>query len=222
VRCFLIVALVALAAPVRAEVSTDLASGGRVDWSRGVVTVIGVGLADRHAPAPAVGRAASRRRADEDARAKLATALGEVPWITGEKPGDLATREGWIEAHAVTLAADLAPDGSWRVTVGLPVEAIRLGLAGPRALPADGDAAKGAIVVDATKLDATPTGGATIGGAGAQVLWVDAPPPAALVGAKPEKRAAKAVTAGAVEVDGKALAADDVAGRLIVVVVRRP
>ena len=119
------------AGTARADVVAELPSGGAVDWSRGLVTATGIGLADRHAPSPAVGRAASRRRADDAARAKLAVALGEVAWHGGT-PGELASRDGWIEALAVVVDATLNPDGSWRVKMGLPVEAIRLGLGGVR------------------------------------------------------------------------------------------
>jgi len=90
-------------APARADLASPLASGGEVDWTRGVVTATGIGLADRHAPSPAVGRAASRRRADDDARKRLGVALAEVPWVDAGTPAELATRDGWLEAHAVTV-----------------------------------------------------------------------------------------------------------------------
>lgn len=205
-----------------ASLIDKLPSGGAVDWSRGLVTATAVGLADRHAPSPAVGRAASRRRADDAARTGLATALGEVPWIDGGKPAELATRDGWIAAHAVEVDATLNPDGSWKVTLGLPIEAVRLGLAGPRALPSDGDKdGTRALVIDARKVDAAaPIGGLAIGAAGTAgaTLWVERTPGAEVVGDKPVERVASAVKNGVITVDGSV---PDLAGTLIVVVVRR-
>lgn len=223
-RAALVAASIVLAASVaRADASLidKLPSGGAIDWSRGLVTATAVGLADRHAPSPAVARAASRRRADDAARALLATALGEVPWIAGATPAELATRDGWIAAHAVDVDATLNPDGSWRVTLGLPIEAIRLGLAGPRALAAGGDAGETrAIVIDASKLDAAPVGGVAIGAAGSATatLWVERAPGKDVVGDKPVERKAKALADGVITVDGSV---PDLAGTLIVVVVRR-
>jgi hypothetical protein len=221
-RAGLVLLILAGATTARADVVAELPGGGTVDWSRGLVTATGIGLADRHAPSPAVGRAASRRRADAAARAELASALGEVAWIAGGKPGELAAREGWIEAHAVVVDATLNPDGSWRVTMGLPVEAIRAGLGGVRELSADGDKDETrALVIDARAIDVAPVGGAGIGDAktAGATLWVDAPPKQDLVGDKPALRKAKAMKDGVIEVDG---AVPDTAGTLIVVVVRRP
>jgi hypothetical protein len=216
------VAVAGSASAARADVRDELPSGGAVDWSSGLVTATGIGLADRHAPSPAVGRAASRRRADDAARAKLAVALGEVAWVAGDSPGELAKREGWIAAHAVVVDATLNPDGSWRVTMGLPVEAIRTGLGGVRSLPAGGDTDETrALVIDARSIDAAPVGGVAIGDAkvAGATLWVVAPPGKAVVGEAPVERKAKAMKDGVIDVDG---AVPDTAGTLIVVVVRRP
>lgn len=206
----------------RAEVIDPLPDGAAVDWTRGVVTATGVGLADRHAPSPAVGRAASRRRADDDARGKLAAALAAVPWIETGAPAALAARDGWLAAHAVVLAATLNPDGSWKVTLGLPIEAIRSGLAGARLVPAAGDRDETrAVVIDATRLaKVVPVGGVAVGAARAAgaTLWLDRDPPEALVGKKPRKLVATGLTAGVLAVDGTV---PDLAGTLIVVVVRR-
>lgn len=224
--CFLSAVLAAaLAVPraAQADVIDRLPEGAAVDWSRGVVTATGVGLADRHAPSPAVGRAASRRRADDDARSKLAAALAAVPWIETGVPAALATRDGWLAAHAVVLATTLNPDGSWKVTLGLPIEAIRLGLAGARVVPVAGDRDETrAVVIDATKVaKATPVGGVAIGAAKAAgaTVWLDRDPPEALVGKKPVKLVATGLAAGVLAVDGTV---PDLAGTLIVVVVRRP
>jgi hypothetical protein len=232
VRRGLVLAVVFVAGTAHADVTSPLAGGATIDWSRGMLTVTGVGLADRNAPSPAVGRAASRRRADDAARAALAGALPAVPWTAGGKPGELAARDGWLAAHAVVAAATLHPDGSWRVTLGLPIEAIRLGLAGPRRVAGGGDPAAvtdpkapRVVVIDARPLaGVTPIGGVAIGAAGAgPTVWIDladgAAPPTALVGAAPITRRATAFGGGAFTVDGDV---PDLAGALIVVVVRTP
>jgi hypothetical protein len=226
-RTAAVVALItAVASTAAADVVDTTADGATIDWSRGVVTATGVGLADRHAPSPAVGRVASRRRAEDAARGKLAAALAQVPWIAGGSPealGVLAKRDGWLETRAVVIDATLNPDGSWRVTLGLPIEAIRIGLAGPRVLPTAGDRdAPRAVVIDARVVKGlAPVGGVGIGSATATgtTLWRDRDPPAALVGAKPVRLAATGFTAGVLAVDGTV---PDLGGTLIVVVVRRP
>jgi hypothetical protein len=217
-----VASLITLAAPARADITQVLPGGAKVDWSKGVVTVVGVGLADRHAPTPAVARSGARRRADDDARAKLTGALAEVPWIDAGAAKQLATREGWLAAHAIGIDASLNPDGSWRVTMGLPIEAIRAGLIGPRTLPAKGDAPGPAIIIDATAID----GLAAVGGVGigeraraSATLWMEREPPEALVGERPAHRVATAFANGVLEVGTDPL---EVHGRLIVVVVRRP
>src|SRR6185503_13209371 len=60
-----------------------------VDWARGLVTADGVGIADRHAPNPAVARGTSRRVAEDAGRHVLATKLGELPMAGG---GTVAAR----------------------------------------------------------------------------------------------------------------------------------
>ncbi len=57
-------AIAALTSSARADVA--------VDWAKGLVTANGVGIADRHAPNPAVARGTSRRGAEDAARKKLA------------------------------------------------------------------------------------------------------------------------------------------------------
>ena len=47
-----------------------------VDWARGLVIAEAVGIADRHAPSPAVARGTSRRVAEAFAKKAIATKLG--------------------------------------------------------------------------------------------------------------------------------------------------
>lgn len=159
------------AAPDRASVDA-----ARVDWASGLVVAGGTGIADRHAPSPAVALGTSRRGAEEAARKKLADAVGTVPLATG---GTLATAltdaavrariDAAVEA-AITVAAEPETDGSWHVTLAVPLEALRLAVAGPRALAATGDAGPAVIVVEGAA--AKPALGWTIGGVAAPVIWV--------------------------------------------------
>src|SRR5690242_15069063 len=75
-----LVAGVATSAPARADV--------KIDWARGLVTADAVGVADRHAPNPAVARGTSRRGAEDAARKQLAAKLGELPVAAGGKVAD--------------------------------------------------------------------------------------------------------------------------------------
>ena len=51
----------------------------KVDWATGLVTAEGVGIADRHAPSPAVARGTSRRGAEEAAKRALAEKIAALP-----------------------------------------------------------------------------------------------------------------------------------------------
>ena len=136
----------------------------------------GTGIADRHAPSPAVALGTSRRGAVEAAQRRIAAKLGSLPLAAG---GTLATRLGdaavkaRIDAAvgaAITLAAEPETDGSWHVTLAVPLEAIRVALDAPRALPAAGDAGPPVVVVEGVA--GKPAIGWTVGGAAAATLWV--------------------------------------------------
>ena len=73
-------------------------------------------------------------------------------------------------AAAITVAADPETDGAWRVTLAVPIEAVRQAIAGPRALAADGDKGPAVVVVDG--VSAKPAVGFTFGGAAAPALWI--------------------------------------------------
>ena len=152
----------------------------KVDWARGLVIADAVGVADRHAPNPAVARGTSRRGAEEAAQKQLAAKLGELPLAAGGKVADKArdkdVKERLARAveDAITLAADPETDGAWKVTLAVPIEAVRQAIAGPRALGADGD--KGPLVVVVEGATAKPAVGWKVGGVEAPALWVtDAP-----------------------------------------------
>jgi len=154
----------------------DATDAARVDWAAGQVIAGGTGIADRHAPSPAVALGTSRRGAVEAAQRRIAAKLGSLPLAAG---GTLATRLGdaavkaRIDAAvgaAITLAAEPETDGSWHVTLAVPLEAIRVALDAPRALPAAGDAGPPVVVVEGVA--GKPAIGWTVGGAAAATLWV--------------------------------------------------
>ncbi|MCX5748534.1 MAG: hypothetical protein NT062_39300 [Proteobacteria bacterium] len=146
----------------------------RIDWATGFVIADGVGVADRHAPSPAVARGTSRRGAEEAAMKQIAALVPTLPVATGGTVGDRAKL-----AAGVTLAAEPETDGAWRVTVGVPIEAIRQAIDGPRAwTPSGGGAAGGdvgpAIVVVRVprSITVTPAVGWRIAGQAVATLFV--------------------------------------------------
>ena len=175
VRAWVAVAVTALTAG-GALADRDATDAARVDWAAGQVIAGGTGIADRHAPSPAGARGTSRRGAVEAAQRRIAAKLGSLPLAAG---GTLATRLGdaavkaRIDAAvgaAITLAAEPETDGSWHVTLAVPLEAIRVALDAPRALPAAGDAGPPVVVVEG--MAGKPAIGWTVGGAAAATLWV--------------------------------------------------
>lgn len=161
----------------------------------------GVGLADRHAPNPAVARGTSRRAAEDAARKALAGKLPELPVAAGGKVGgradDAAVNERLARAvaHAIVLAADPETDGSWRVTMAVPIEAVRQALTGPRT--ATEDTGPPVIVVEGVR--AKPAVGYKLGALEAPTLWVDAAP----AWAKDAPRVkAKSAKSGVIEISG--------------------
>jgi hypothetical protein len=174
----------------------------KIDWARGLVTADAVGIADRHAPNPAVARGTSRRGAEQAAQKLLADKLDDLPLATGGKVGDKAkdkavkARLERAVASAITVAADPETDGAWKVTLGLPIEAVRLAIAGPRAL---GHGDKGPAVIVVEGVTAKPAVGWKIGGVEAAAIWVTAVP--AWAKDAPHVKA-KSAKAGVIEVAG--------------------
>lgn len=131
----------ALVAPAHAHAQAQ----AHVDWARGLVIADGVGIADRHAPNPAVARGTSRRAAEDRARAELATQVATLPVAAGGTVGVVANRDPAVKvrvdravAEAVTLTADPQTDGAWYVTMAVPIERVRLAITGgPRVATTD-------------------------------------------------------------------------------------
>lgn len=184
--------LVAISVPAHAD----------VDWARGLLTADGLGIADRHAPNPAVARGTSRRVAEDAARHILAAKLGELPIAGGgtvaarAKDPAVKARLDAAVAGAYAIAAEPETDGAWRVTMAVPIEAIRQAIDGVRELPAAGDSGPPIVIVDGAG-KAKPAVGWTIGGHSAATVWVAEPP--AWAAAAPHAAATK-VAGNAIEI----------------------
>lgn len=144
-----------------------------VDWASGLVTANGVGIADRHAPNPAVARGTSRRAAEDAAKAQLAKAILALPVAGGgtaatkAKDPDTKARLDRAVAQAISVTAQPETDGAWTVTMAVPIEALRQALdTGPRATTGDDAKAPAVVIVDGVK--AKPS----IGYAKAPAIWV--------------------------------------------------
>lgn len=176
-----------------------------VDWARGLVTAEGIGLADRHAPSPAVARGTSRRHAEAAARKQLAAKVATLPVASGGTLGEQAKADKAIAArveraiaNAVTVAADPETDGAWRVTLGVPIESLRQAIAGARPLAAGASDDGPPVVVIEVPAAAKPAVGWTVGGTSVPTLWIDTVP----AWAPAARSTAKSAKGGAIEVDG--------------------
>jgi len=191
-----------------AAADRDEVDAARIDWAAGRVTAGGIGIADRHAPSPAVALGTSRRGADEAAKRRIAAKLGSLPLAAGGTLADkladhaLKTRIDAAVEAAITVAAEPETDGSWHVTLAVPIEAIRLAFDEPRGLPPAGDTGPPIVVVEG--VSAKPAIGWTVGGAAAATLWVKEVPAWAKDAPRVPARSAKA---GAIDVDAHGTAA---------------
>jgi hypothetical protein len=155
------------------------------DWAAGLVTATGIGIADRHAPSPAAAREPARHAAEDAARKQLAAKLPAIPIAGGGKVGDKLA-DAQVKARidravAAAIVVDAVPDtdGSYKVTMAVPLEAIRQALAtGPRALPAtaDADTAPAVVIVDGVPAAAKPALGWTVDAVAGPTLWVKTVP----------------------------------------------
>jgi hypothetical protein len=171
-------AALALTIVIQASAVADreTSDAARVDWAAGWVIAGGTGIADRHAPSPAVALGTSKRGADEAARQRIAAVLPGLPLAAGGKLADrladpeIKARVDAALAAAIEVTAEPETDGSWHVIRALPLEAIRLALAAPRALPPGGDTGPPVVIVEG--VGAHPAIGWTVGGVAAATLWV--------------------------------------------------
>jgi hypothetical protein len=223
-----LVATSSAAAPVTTKVA-----GVDVDWTRGVAIAHAVAPADRRAPSPAVARSGARRAAEDRGRGMLAATARALPWAAGGTVGDAVDERGdagkaaleRVVARAAVTAADYLTDGSVRVTMALPIEAVRQAIDGAREVAAgaavDGDAVT-AVVVDARGVKVPAAVGLAIGDERGAVVVAHARPSAAVLGSRVLAVKATAVKAGRIAVAGQgdAVAAAVKAGALVVVLVK--
>ena len=204
--------------PASATADRERVDAARVDWAAGRVVAGGTGIADRHAPSPAVALGTSRRGAEQAAKRRLAAKLGALPLATG---GTLASRltdpavrarvDAVVEA-ATTVAAEPETDGSWHVTLAVPIEALRQAVAAPRALAAAGDAGAPIVVVEGVTGKAAI--GWTVADTAAASVWVNEVPAWAKDAPRVQARSARG---GAITVDAGA----GTAATLYVIVAKR-
>jgi hypothetical protein len=162
--------VVAVASPASAEVRADLGDRAAIDWTRGILSAVGAAAGDVRAPSPAIARGGAERQAREAARARLAELARGLPLAAGGTVGEAldkdpaaAARLAAALSRSLDVEVDYSSDGSVVLRAGLPVEAIRLALAGaPRAPDAHADGSPTALVVDARKLPARPAVGAEL------------------------------------------------------------
>lgn len=151
------------AAVALALVARSAGAETRVNWARGLVIADATGVADRHAPSPAVARGTSRRGAEEAAKRLLAKKIAELPLASGGKVGERA--KAAVDG-AIVLTAEPETDGAWRVSMAVPIEAVRQAIAGPRTLDAAGDSGPPVMIVEGMK------GKPAVGALAAPTLWV--------------------------------------------------
>ena len=153
-----------------------------------------------------------------------------LPWASGGTVGDQLDRRGPAGkaaldraiSRAPVLSADYVTDGSARVELGLPIEAVRIAIEEPRWItpgPAT-PSAPTAIVVDARRFKIALAVGfhldpATV----APVVFATTPPGADVLGAAPVQVRATRVQDGTLHVEGADLGG--VSGALVVVMVRQ-
>jgi len=89
--------------------TTTARADAKVDWATGLVTADGVGIADRHAPSPAVARGTSRRGAEEAAKRALAAKIATLPLAIG---GTVGERAKAAVDGAFAIAAEPETDGA--------------------------------------------------------------------------------------------------------------
>jgi hypothetical protein len=144
----------------------------RIDWTRGQIIAVGAAAGDLRAPSAAVARVKARRIAGKRARTRLKALAAGVTLAGGGTVADklsanaAATRRlDAAVARARELDLRYGSDGSVTATLALPLEAVRLALAGaPRPARAGGPTA---VIVQAPAGLTVPRLGLALG-AGAE------------------------------------------------------
>ncbi len=183
-----------------------------VDWARGLMIASGVGIADRHAPTPASAREPARRAAEDAARQHLRAAMASIPLAAGgvlsgkltdpkAKASINASINAAVEA-AITIDNIPQTDGSWNVTLAIPLEAIRQALDGHRVLAPTGADSEDVPIVIVDGVSAKPALGYTVGGIAAATLWVSVSEVPSWAKDAPHVKA-RSIKAGAIELAAK-------------------
>ena len=166
-----------------ASVSFARSAHAEIDWAHGLVTADGIGVANRAAPTPAAARGPARRLAEDAARKKLAGQVLALPLAEGggtleaKVKSDAAVKAAidMAVAQAIVVTADPETDGSWKVTMAVPIEAVRLALAGARVLGGNGDDGPAIVIVEGA---VKPAVGYRVGGIAAATIFVGKDVPA--------------------------------------------
>jgi hypothetical protein len=149
--------------------------GVEIDWSAGTVTATAGSAADLHMPGADVARAGALRRAEAEARARLARALAELPAGAGRKL-DGASRaralgraqvtgtdhqsNGGAFVHVTARFADWLEARDAAPVVVLATPAMRLGAAPVAKL--DGEAGEVALGAAVYRVGAAPADGKAV------------------------------------------------------------
>jgi len=194
------------ASTVSALSGTARAEGARSDWARGLVIASAVGIADRQAPSPVSARGPARRAAEDAARKQLAAALPALPLAAGGTLGKhladaaIKARVDRAVAAAIPLDAEPSTDGSWKVTLAVPIEALRQALTGPRPAPASDVDGPPIVIVEGARV--TPAIGYKLGKLAAPAIWVQDIPAWAKDAPRIKARGASAGTIDLAEAKG--------------------
>ncbi|HTM22382.1 MAG TPA: hypothetical protein VL172_17800, partial [Kofleriaceae bacterium] len=133
-----------------------------IDWQRGLLLARAGAAADLRTPSAKVARVGAERRARDAVHAALAAAALDLRLADGRTVGAAVAADAPARArldHAIARALDVSidwsTDGSTMITAGLPLEAVRVALAGAPPPPAADGAAPTALVVDGLALSGT-------------------------------------------------------------------
>lgn len=126
-----------------------------IDWTRGLAIARGAATASPRAPSAAVARIGAERSAREAARAALRQRVDALPLGDGRTVGAAVASDQAARARlGAALEASRADqvvygtDGSVVVREAVPLEAVRIAIAGAAAPPAWSEDAPTAVVID--------------------------------------------------------------------------
>ena len=107
---------------------TDRLGEVTVNWTRGLLSVRAGASADLRAPTASIARVKAKRTAMEIATERLLHAATELPWgpPSSPSPSLTTTQLLHLQSSVILLSTVYSSDGSVVMTVGLPIEAIRV------------------------------------------------------------------------------------------------